>query len=300
MGICAELIELFEDSEIEYKVNERVTSTFRIGGTAALSLYPDSTEKLITCLDLLDEYGVKFHVLGNCSNVLFGFEHFDGALVFTQKTDGMIFEDTHICAMAGVHLSRLAAEALARGLEGLEFAHGIPGRVGGAVYMNAGAYGGAMSDVVEYTTAYDTKSKRIVVFMRKEHGFGYRDSIYIRNPQLVCLEACFSLRSGNRDEIEAKMKENMNSRRAKQPVEYPSAGSYFKRPEGHFAGKLIEDAGLKGFSVGGAQVSQKHAGFIINTGNASTEDVLMLEKIIKERVMSLYGVLLEREVRLIK
>ncbi len=298
--ISKELIELFEDSQIEYKLNDTVTSTFRIGGRVALSLYPNSAEQLIACLDALNEENVKFHVLGNLSNLLLAFDFFDGAMIFTQKMTDMAIDGKCIRAAAGVQLSQLSSRAYAFGLTGLEFAYGIPGRVGGAVYMNAGAYGSAVSEVLESSTAYDIDNKKIMVIDGSKHGFGYRKSIYMENPKLICLEAVFALNTCDKEQIKAKMDANMVCRKEKQPLEYGSAGSYFKRPEGHFAGKLIEDAGLKGLTVGGAQVSKKHAGFIVNIGGATAADVLELEEKIKERVMSLFGVMLEREVELIK
>ena len=182
-------------------------------------------------------------------------------------------------------------------LSGLEFARGIPASVGGAVFMNAGAYGGQMSDIVAYTTALDTESGEIIQLT--EHSFSYRESIYMKNPALVCLGAELRLRSGDSREINEKMREYTAKRREKQPLEFPSAGSYFKRPEGYFAGKLIEDCGLKGLCVGGAAVSEKHAGFLINLGSATAADVLELEKRVIDTVYEKFGVTLEREVRVI-
>ncbi len=273
-------------------------SSFKIGGSVAFAVLPTSKEQLVDALRILHGENVKFEVVGNASNILFAFDHFDGAIVFTRGISGVSFEDECVCALCGTPLTSLAEEAAKRSLSGLEFAYGIPGLVGGSVYMNAGAYGGAMSDVVVSTVAYDMENDRVIEI--KEHGFGYRESVYMKNTSLICLEARIGLRVGEEEAIRTKMRENMNSRREKQPLEYPSAGSYFKRPEGHFAGKLIEDCGLKGMSVGSAQVSEKHAGFIINVGGANAYDVLELEKKVKERVMSRFGVELEREVRLIK
>ena len=198
---------------------------------------------------------------------------------------------------AEARLTALANIAARHGLSGLEFAYGIPGLVGGSVYMNSGAYGSQMSAVVEYSDAYDCRSGKVIRIY--DHGFDYRKSIYMQNKELVCLGAGFVLNKGCEQEIRALMSANMSARRDKQPLELPSAGSYFKRPEGHFAGKLIEDCGLKGMRVGGAEVSSKHAGFIVNVGGATSADILELEEKIKEIVMSRFGVMLEREVRLI-
>ncbi len=299
MNISKELTELFDDKKIDYKTDEIITSTFRIYAQAALTLYPDTAQKLIACLDILQDNNIKFHVLGNGSNVLFGFKYFEGAIVFTHKMSEITVCGEYIHALAGVHLSSLAMRACTNGLEGLAFAQGIPGRVGGSVHMNAGAYGSCLSEVLESSVAYDVESKKIRKLSWEEHRFGYRESIYMQNPQLICVEATFALSKGDAATITADIREKMRARRESQPLDFPSAGSYFKRPEGHFAGKLIEDAGLKGLTVGGARVSQKHAGFIINVGDATAEDVLKLEEIIKEEVMSRFGVVLEREVRLI-
>lgn len=292
--------EALRKNNISFSTNECVAgrSTFKVGGVAALAVYPDSTEALVRAVKILDAEEVRFEVLGNCSNTLLGFDRFDGALIFTSGLSGVAFDEMGIYADAGVSLSHLARLAADRGLSGMEFAYGIPGLVGGSVYMNSGAYGSEMAAVVEYSCAYDRRSgEKIRIY---DHGYGYRKSVYMENKNLVCLGARFRLSMGDPEKIKAVMAQNMASRREKQPLEYPSAGSYFKRPAGNFAGKLIEDAGLKGMRVGGAQVSEKHAGFIINRGGATAEDILTLEKNVKEIVMSRFGVELEREVRLIK
>ncbi len=289
-----ENIDFFEDSEMW------IHSSFRIGGVAALSVLPDSTDKLCRAVRALRNYGVRYEVIGNASNILFAFDYFDGAIVFTSNINECEIYDTRVLASCGVKLTALATRVSHKGLSGLEFAYGIPALVGGAVHMNAGAYGSCVSDVLLCSRAYDAEKDTVVDLSADEHGFDYRKSIYMSNKSLVCLDAVFELKHGDKKEIRAKMDANMESRREKQPLEYPSAGSYFKRPEGHFAGKLIEDAGLKGLTVGGAQVSRKHAGFIINIGGATASDVLALEEKIKEEVLSRFGVELEREVRLIK
>ena len=294
------MISALIESGIAFKEDESVASysTFKVGGVAALSVFPKSREELITALRILFDAGIRAEIIGNASNMLFAFDSFDGALVFTGGVSGARVEGERLYADCGsslTHISRLACES---SLSGLEFAYGIPGLVGGSVYMNAGAYGSQIGAVLEYSDAYDRSSGEVVRIY--DHGFGYRESIYMERPELVCLGGCFALALGERDAISAKMRENMDSRKKNQPLEFPSAGSYFKRPEGHFAGKLIEDCGLKGMRVGEAEVSEKHAGFIINRGGATWQDILALEEKIKEIVMSRYGVLLEREVRLIK
>ncbi len=294
------LLEYFKSEDIAYTecANVALRSAFKVGGEARLSVHPDSCEKLIKVLRALDNEGIRAEVIGNASNILFAFDFFDGALVFTDRISALYTEGEQVRAACGASLTRIARLASESSLSGLEFAYGIPGLVGGSVYMNAGAYGSQISDVLEYSEAYDRVSgERVRIY---DHGFGYRQSVYMTRPSLVCLGACFRLKRGSEEDIRARMEANMASRREKQPLEFPSAGSYFKRPEGHFAGKLIEDCGLKGMRVGGAEVSQKHAGFIINRGAATYEDVLALEEKIKEIVMSRFGVELEREVRLIK
>ncbi len=289
-----ENIEFFED------VDMSVHSSFKVGGTAALSVLPSSTDALCKCIGALRRFDVRYEVIGNASNILFAFDRFDGAFVFTSNITGFEIEGTRVTASCGVKLTGLAARVADAGLSGLEFAYGIPALLGGAVHMNAGAYGSCVADVLINSRAYDAVNDCIVKLSAEEHKFDYRKSIFMSEPSLICLDAVLELKHGDKQEIKAKMKANMDARREKQPLEYPSAGSYFKRPEGYFAGKLIEDAGLKGVTVGGAQVSKKHAGFIINIGNATARDVLALEEKIKEEVLSRFGVELEREVRLIK
>ena len=273
-------------------------SSFKVGGTVAVAVFPQSREELVTALSLLDECGIRCEILGNASNTLFGFDYFDGAMIFTSGISDLSVSDKRIYVDCGVSLGAIARAALGQGLTGFEFAYGIPGLVGGSVYMNSGAYGSQMSSVVEYSDAYDRESGEIIRIY--DHHFGYRKSIYEENKNLVCLGACFLLEPGSEEDIRARMNENMSSRREKQPLEYPSAGSYFKRPEGNFAGKLIEDAGLKGLCVGGACVSEKHAGFIINRGGATWQDVLILEEKIREAVAERFDVVLEREVRVVR
>ena len=272
-------------------------SSFKIGGTVDLALFPKSTDEMIQAISLFDECGVKFEILGNASNVLFAFDRYRGAFIFTDKLAKCSVEGNRIFCEAGASLTHIANVAASNSFAGFEFAYGIPATVGGAVYMNAGAFGGQISDLVEYTLAYDRKQKTVAKIY--ENAFGYRNSMYMQRPELVCLGASFVFSAGDPSEIRAKMAQNMRLRREKQPLEYASAGSYFKRPEGNFAGKLIEDCSLKGERVGSAEVSQKHAGFIINLGGATYGDVLALEKKITERVSERFGVTLEREVRLI-
>ena len=273
-------------------------STFKIGGIAAIAIFPSSSQELCDAALALRDMQIKFEVIGNASNILFGFEKYNGALIFTSGIDAYTVENEKIYAECGASLVRMSNVAKENSLCGLEFACGIPARVGGACVMNAGAHGSAMSDIVEYTDALDVSSgERVRIY---DNHYGYRKSVYLENPSLICLGASMRLTLGNKDEIAEKMRENSEKRKASQPLSLPSAGSYFKRPEGDFAGRLIDACGLKGERIGGAEVSPKHAGFIVNVGNASFYDVLALEEKIKERVMSRFGVELCREVRLIE
>lgn len=292
------LLDLLRSKGINFSTDYNVSarSSFRIGGRVALALFPKSRNELVESVRALDGYNIRFEILGNASNVLFAFDTYRGAFIFTDKLSTVFTDGNKIISDAGVSLTHLANIAAASSLHGLEFAFGIPALVGGAVYMNAGAYGGQMSDVIEYTVAYDREKD--ITYRIYDNGFSYRKSHYMSRP-IICLGASFMLPVGDESEIRIKMAQNMASRREKQPLEYPSAGSYFKRPEGYFAGKLIEDCGLKGARVGGAEVSAKHAGFIINTDDATFKDILELEEKIKERVMQEFGVALEREVRII-
>ena len=292
--------KILKDRKIECRADERIArfSTFKIGGVAELAVFPSNADELCFVIFEARARNIKYEVIGNASNILFAFEKYHGALIFTSGLSEFSLDGCNIYAGAGVLLPRIALMAKDASLSGLEFACGIPACVGGAVYMNAGAHGGAISDVLEYSDAFDVeKGERVRLF---EHNFGYRESVYMQNKNLVCLGASFKLSVADKEEISERMRQNTEKRRASQPLEYPSAGSYFKRPDGDFAGRLIEVCGLKGERVGGAEVSEKHAGFIINRGGATYSDVLALEEKIKERVKSSCGVMLCREVRLVE
>ena len=280
----------------EYALRDHVS--FKLPCTAALAIRPQSVEELVTAVSLCRKLDVPTVLLGRGSNLFFAGERYEGAVILTDGCATLAREGDCLVATCGVSVLSLCLRAAEMGLSGLEFAYGIPGSVGGAVYMNAGAYGGAISDVLCESTAYDLSSGKVLVL--REHDFDYRKSIYMKNKDLVCLSARFTLKPADRAEIEQTMRGHMQSRRDKQPLEYPSAGSYFKRPEGHFAGKLIEDCGLKGLRVGGAEVSAKHAGFLINRGGATASDVLALEQKVTDAVLARFGVRLEREVQVVE
>ncbi|MBE6576548.1 MAG: UDP-N-acetylmuramate dehydrogenase [Ruminococcaceae bacterium] len=297
--VLESILEELQKHGIEYKTDYSLknASTFRIGGECSLALFPDSRLKLIVCLALLRDADIKSYVLGKCSNTLFADGHLDIAAVFTTKMDAIKVDGTHIVCDAGASLAAVSNAACKAGLGGMEFASGIPASVGGAVFMNAGAYGGQMSDVVVESIALNKRSGQLMPLTR--HGFGYRHSVYMKNKELVCIGATLKLEYADKAQIIERIKELAAQRREKQPLEYPSAGSYFKRPEGDFAARLIDVCGLKGTSVGGAEVSQKHAGFIINKGGATCADVLRLEEIVKDRVYEQTGIMLEREIEVI-
>ena len=295
-------IEFLCDRDIPFCENEPLSrhSSFRIGGPCAVFVTPESADSLRDAYNEAKSEGIRTYILGKGSNILFADEGFDGVIISTEKLTSVSVCGNTLTADAGASFTHIAAVARDAGLCGLEFAYGIPGSVGGAVFMNAGAYGGQVSDCLESSACFDPENDRIIYTEGADHDFGYRTSIYKKNPERVILSATFELKSGDKDEIRAYMEDIMGRRRDKQPLEYPSAGSVFKRPEGYFAGQLIEEQGLKGYTIGGAQVSEKHAGFIINRGGATAKDVLDLIAHIQAKVKEAYGVMLECEVIFVK
>lgn len=283
------------DSKAEVSLSEM--STFRIGGTADAVAYPESSEELIEAVRAAKECGISFLVIGNGSNLLFSDDGYDGLVISTDRLRAFSFEGEIVNCSAGVSLPSLSKKAAELGLSGLEFACGIPGYLGGAVCMNAGAHGGEMSDVVLSTRAYDSESDTVFDIVGKDNLFSYRYSVYIESPSLICLSADIALKRDSVDAIKARMKEYIEKRRSTQPIEMASAGSFFKRPEGHFAAKLIDDCGLKGFRLGNAAVSEKHAGFIVNLGGATAKEVLELAETVSDKVFAETGIRLEKEVK---
>lgn len=273
-------------------------TTFRIGGPAAWYCMPQTIEEIAQVTALCRREKLPFHVMGNGSNLLFRDSGYDGVVIdMTKGFRRMSVCGTRLMAEAGVLLGTLARGALEAGLTGLEFAAGIPGSVGGALAMNAGAYGGEMKQVVESARVL-TGEGEIRVLTKEEMDLSYRHSA-IRTEGWTVLNAVFCLERGEESAIRDRMEELAARRREKQPLEYPSAGSTFKRPEGDFAARLIDGAGLKGLTVGGAQVSEKHAGFVINRGGATADDVLTLCEEIRRRVRERSGIELELEVEVI-
>ncbi|MBQ7542846.1 MAG: UDP-N-acetylmuramate dehydrogenase [Clostridia bacterium] len=271
-------------------------TSFRIGGPAELILFPQSAQMLRQIMSFCAETQTVPFVLGKGSNLLIDDRGLSGVTICTERMQNCeLLSENEILCEAGLPLSKLCLFAQSHGLAGLEFAYGIPGSVGGAVYMNAGAYGGEIRDVLSCVTSADRLGRQHV-HTRDDLELGYRTSVFQTNGEIV-LSGIFQLDKGDPDQIRVRMDEILQRRKDKQPLNYPSAGSVFKRPQGYFAGALIEQCGLKGFSVGGAQVSEKHAGFIVNRGGASSSDVLRLIEIIRETVEKETGVVLEPEIR---
>ena len=292
--------------EIDIAENElmRRHTTFAIGGPADLFVQPKTRRELTAALAVLRERNIPFLLLGNGSNTLFDDAGFDGAVIDMRglsgmENSGLDTDAVRITAGAGQTLGRLCSKAQTLGLTGLEFACGIPGTVGGAVYMNAGAYGNELKDVLESVTFLDS-DLQLRTLPAADLAMGYRTSIFEQNPDWCILSATVVLHRGDGAAVLARMQELLGKRREKQPLEWPSAGSTFKRPQGAFAGKLIEDCGLRGFTVGGAQISEKHCGFVINRGGATCADVVALTEQVRQIVEARTGFVLEREIRVVK
>lgn len=313
------LYEAFRANGVLCKWNEPLANhtSFKIGGRAALSVWPTGRAQIILVLSLWRDLGdhCPLCILGNGSNVLVSDNGFCGLVVFTTKAKRVVYEEDsvedreafrrgiycRVYAECGVSLVGLAYACgqPGRELSGLEFAYGIPGTVGGAIVMNAGAYGSDVERVLVSAEYYDLSTGETATLMDEEMQLDYRHSIFMEHPDWVVLSGVFKLSFGNGEDIREKMKANMDSRRDKQPLEFPSAGSVFKRPVDNFAAKMIDTAGLKGVSVGGAQVSEKHAGFIINRDHATAEDVRRLVFLVRDEVEKIYHYRLECEIRYI-
>lgn len=280
------------------KQNEPMSrhTTFKIGGSADVFAMPRTAEELSFAIEVCKENGVPYYIVGNGSNLLVRDGGIRGVVIRPDLRE-LYLDGNELTVGAGVMLGAAARLAAENSLTGMEFASGIPGTTGGGVYMNAGAYGGELKDIIK-TVDVLMPNGEIKVFTPENAGFGYRRSNFMENGAII-LKTVFVLEKGDKDEIFEKMNTLNSQRREKQPLEYPSAGSTFKRPEGYFAGKLIDDSGLRGFSVGDAQVSEKHCGFVVNKGSASAADVLKLMDEVSEKVYERFGVMLEPEVRII-
>ena len=287
---------LGQDRVLENEPMSRHT-TFRVGGAAEAVFLPASSEEVLLAISAAKECGVEYRVIGNGSNLLVKDGGLKGlTIILGEKYAEIRVEGARIAAQAGAMLSRVSSAACEAGLSGLEFASGIPGTLGGGCAMNAGAYGGQLSDVL--VSAEVLLEGEVKTLSRDELEMGYRTTLPLKKGGVV-LSAVFELKEDDREAISVRMRDLNARRRDKQPLNMPSAGSTFKRPEGHFAGALIEGCGLKGFAIGGAQVSEKHAGFVVNTGDATAKDILNLMKHVQDTVLREKGVLLEPEVRIL-
>ena len=291
-----ELLKIMSEEQVKTEEPMKNHTTFRVGGPAEFFVMPRTAEEVKKVIDLCRRESFPYYIIGNGSNLLVSDKGYRGVVLQIYKEMSCIeIEENVIVAQAGALLSAIANKALENGLTGFEFAAGIPGTLGGACVMNAGAYGGEMKDVLEEVTVL-TEEGEVLIIPKENLELGYRTSIIARKGYIV-LEARIQLREGEKEAIKSLMEELKDKRVSKQPLEYPSAGSTFKRPEGYFAGKLIQDAGLRGFSVGGAQVSEKHCGFVINRENATAADVAELMRQVSARVEEEFGVKLEPEVK---
>lgn len=296
MSILEGLCQILGEQNVKENESMKKHTTFRVGGPADYFLTPESAAQVKEVIGFLKKNDLPYYVVGNGSNLLVGDKGFRGAIVqIYQKMNQIQADGEYIYVEAGALLSKIAAKALEQGLTGFEFASGIPGTLGGAVMMNAGAYGGEIKQVIQKATVL-TPSGEVVELSVDEMELGYRSSVFSKNGDIV-LNAVLKLEQGDKEAIRDRMDELKEQRVTKQPLEYPSAGSTFKRPEGYFAGKLIQDAGLRGFQVGGAQVSEKHCGFVINKDNATAADIISLMEQVSDKVEEQFGVRLEPEVK---
>lgn len=284
--------------QILYNEPMKNHTSFKVGGPADIFIEPDDSTELVKAIKDLREQGLSYYIIGNGSNLLVSDKGLRGAVIkIGEKFGSVSIDNDIITAESGVLLSTLSKMAAREGLTGMEFASGIPGSLGGAVTMNAGAYGGEMKDIVEWVELLD-QDLNLKRLKNDEMKFMYRKSI-IEPGKHIVLRCCIRLKKGNKDEIDSKMAELAEKRKSKQPLHLPSAGSTFKRPEGYFAGKLIEDAGLRGFTIGGAQVSTLHCGFVVNNGDATAKDVYDLIRHVQKTVFEKFNVMLEPEVKIL-
>ncbi len=297
MNIVDDLIKIVGSENVLQNEPMSKHTTFRIGGNADVFVTPNTTESLESIISYVTNNNIPYYIIGNGSNLLVKDNGFRGVIIqLYKKFANIVVNDNVITAQAGALLSAVAKTALNNSLTGMECLSGIPGTIGGAVCMNAGAYGGEMKDIVVKTKVIH--NGKIETISNNDSDFGYRKS-KIMSENMIVVETVLSLEKGNKEEIQSKMCDLLTQRNSKQPVELPSAGSTFKRPEGYFAAKLIDDSGLRGYSVGKAQVSPKHCGFVVNNGGATAKDVLTLMHNVSSVVEDNFGVKLEPEVRII-
>lgn len=290
-----ELCRFMDELAIEYEIDANIAQnlSFRVGGIAKAIVFPDTLNKFCKIISFVKDK-IKFFVLGKGTNCYFN-EYYDGVIISTVMLDGITLKDNKIITKCGTSLTRCAVYAYEKELTGIEFLYGIPGSVGGGVYMNASAFGGMVSDFVCECTVYDINSNKIFVISKNELKFNLKHSLFMEK-SLYALEVTFSLKYGNKKEINDLMNRYMKKRIDTQPLNLPNAGSTFKRPKNSYASQLIDEAGLKGCRIGDAEVSTKHAGFIVNRGNATARDVNLLINIIKKEIYNKFSVELEEEI----
>lgn len=279
------MIKSFFDSlNISYKedISLRNYNTYRVNTICKFLVFPKTVEELIQIVKYLKENNIKYYMLGNGSNVILSMDYYDGVMIKLDNLNTVVYKDNLVTAGAGCSLIKLSLDTIDKGLSGMEFSTGIPGSVGASVAMNAGAYNCDMSTIIKEVTIL-TPDNEVKVMQKEELDFTYRTSFLKRNKKYIVLSATFILEKGNRDEMKQLVEERMVKRTASQPLDMPNAGSVFRNPEGNYAGSLIEKANLKGYNINGAEVSTKHANFIINKGNATGKDIIaLIEKIQKE------------------
>ncbi len=293
-----ELLCNIPNLEISENTSCKQLTTFKVGGSCT-AVYPQSVGAFASCIQTLKKNGVKFIVIGNGSNIVFDDNGYDGIVVVTTELKKIEITENKIYALCGTPLHALCTAACGASLSGLQFAYGIPGTVGGAVFMNAGAYDGEIKDCIVSVRCFDLEKLKFVTLSKDECDFSYRHSAFEDNG-LIIVSADFELQLGDKEEIKREMSEIIQKRRDKQPLNYPSAGSAFKRYPGRYTAKMIDEAGLKGYSVGGAQISEKHAGFIINKDKATCRDIKELVDTVKSVIKDREGIEIECEIRFIK
>lgn len=297
-SIYKELLEIIDDKDIFRNEELKKHTHFKIGGPVNILINASNIDEIQSAVKICKKNKIDYYILGNGTNILVPDEGLKGVIIkISENFNKYRIEGNKVYAQAGMLLSTLSKKIVKESLTGFEFASGIPGTIGGAIFMNAGAYGGEMKDIVEYAKVLDNDGE-VRKIMKEDLKLGYRTSIVSKKDYIV-LSACFKLKKGKKEEIVSKIKDLDEKRITKQPLDMPSAGSTFKRPTGYYAGKLIDDSGLRGFRYKDAQVSEKHCGFVVNRGEASCKDILNLIEMVKKVVFDKYQVELEREVRIL-
>ncbi|MBO5374068.1 MAG: UDP-N-acetylmuramate dehydrogenase [Clostridia bacterium] len=296
------LIEYAKEREVKYirDFSTAQLSSFELGGRARVALFPSTIKSFCEILSYMTDNEVKFFVAGNCTNSFFLDEEYDGVIISTRKLNKIEIVDSKLIAMCGALITDCSIEAMKFGFSGMEFLCGIPGSVGGSIFMNSSAYEKSISEILITSTVYNIKTKEVIALNFSEHHFDKKQSVFSKNKNLILLSATFGLVEKKISEIREEMIEISAKRINSQPLNFGSCGSVFKRPKNSYASKLIDELGLKGFKIGGAEISKKHAGFIINSDNAKSSDVLNLIEEIKTRVLIKFGIPLEQEIIFLK